>query len=255
MPDNVAVVIPARYHSTRFDGKLLKTFRGKPVLWWDINSALKLKFKDNLVIATADDEIKNYVKDMPGVQVVDIDAPYGTAKVFSYYISINNRFDYYMSWPADEPAISPNEVNRIWSAVKELLDTKADVVTLWTKFYEESDLKSNLSCKLAVGRGNRVLYFSRAIIPSTKSGKELPLDKYKKHVGIFFFAKRTFQKYGPSYWWGLNSELQEIEGLEQNRFLDLGMQVYALEIKHIGFGIDTPDQIEKLEKRIAENEH
>jgi len=247
--NKVAVVIPARYASTRFPGKLLAKLNGRELLWWDINGALKLKFSGDVWITTEDEEIINFVKDFPGIKIARIPGNFGTERVYKFYIEGYN-YDYYMSWPADEPFINPDEINRVWPEAKKLLDEDADVVTLWTKFYNEEDLRSNLSCKLAVGRKCRVLYFSRNIIPATKNGELLPLDKYRKHVGVFFFKRDTFRKYGPSFWWGWQSETQTIEGLEQNRFIDGGMNVCAVGIKHIGFGIDKPEQIKQLEERL-----
>jgi len=248
--DRTVLIIPARYHSKRFDGKLLKSFNKKPILWWAINNSLKMKFADECIVATPDSEIKAFTKELPGVSIVDVDGSCGTEKVFRYYISIDNTFDYYASYPADEPVVDPKEVNYVWEQIKQLLDSKADIVTLWTKFYNEEDLRSNLSCKMVLNRHDRVLYFSRSIIPATKNGKLLELSRYKKHVGMFFFSKRTFTKCNHNFWYGWHSDAQDIEGLEQNRFIDAGLQVYALEIKHIGFGIDKPEQIKQLEERL-----
>ena len=247
---NVVALVPARLKSTRFPNKLLKEFNGKPIIWWSLNIALRLNFASNVVVLTPDKKLIEYASSFPGVEVAEIDGRSGIEKAYLYYCE-NKSYDYYITIPADEPAINPSEINKAWPYIKDKLDLyNFDVVTLYTKFYSFDDLKSNLSCKLVTNRRDRILYFSRNIIPATKSGELLPLEEYKKHVGVFAFSKSSFVKLGTQFWWGWNSEVEKIEGLEQNKLIDYGALVAGVEIKHIGFGIDVPAQLKQLEERI-----
>ena len=92
-----------------------------------------------------------------------------------------------------------------------------------------------------------MIYNSRAVVPVNKDGTYLNLEQYKKHVGIFVFPKRVFSEYG-NLW--LNTT--NLESLEQNRFMQRFVHVRLLEMRHIGFGIDAPQQIKKLEERLRE---
>ena len=90
-----------------------------------------------------------------------------------------------------------------------------------------------------------MLYNSRAVVPATKDGKLRPLEDYLKHVGIFVIPNDVFVRYG-----NLWSYTPDVESLEQNRFLSAGIDVRLSYVKHIGFGIDVPEQIEALEDRL-----
>ena len=57
-----------------------------------------------------------------------------------------------------------------------------------------------------------------------------------------------------AHYQGLNvNELDKIESLEELKVVELGHRVKLHKIKHIGFGIDTPEQVKLLEKRYYEN--
>lgn len=247
---SVAVIIPARFESSRFSGKLLQNINGKPILWWVIDCAQKLNFIDKIVVAASDNKIIEYVQDFPGIKTELFEtASCGTEKAYRYFTK-HRDFDYYISIPADEPSLDPREVNRIWPAIKKELKPK-ELATLYSKFYDEDDLRNRLTCKIVSDKKNNAMYFSRNIIPATKNGQLLSLEMYKKHVGLFVFPGKFFKESGgPSMWWGWDSFTADTEGLEQNRFLEFDAKVKLFEIKHPGPSIDSPEQIKQLEERI-----
>ncbi len=247
---SVAVIIPARFESSRFPGKLLQNINGKPMLWWTIDCVQKLNFIDKIVVAASDNKIIEYVKDFPGLKTELFEsASCGTEKTYRYFTE-HRDFDYYISIPADEPALNPREVNRIWPIVRERL-AHNEIATLYSKFHYEEDLGNHLTCKIVADKNDNAMYFSRNIIPATKSGKLLPLESYKKHVGVFVFPGKFFKEGGgPTLWWGWDSFTADTEGLEQNRFLEAGATVKLFEINHPGLSIDSPEQIKQLEERI-----
>lgn len=246
---NIAAVIPARLKSKRFPNKLLYPFLGKPIIGHVINNVLKLKFVNKIIVATEDKEIKDYVKEnYPTVEVAMIfNCRCGTERTFQYYIK-NQKFDYYLSFPSDEPCIDVQEINNLWKQLSR--NHKDEIVTFYSKFFCFEDLKSVLSCKIITSANDYMIYNSRSIIPVDKSGNCISLDKYKKHVGIFIFSKELLMKKGRELWGSWLSFSADITGLEQNRFIDYGIKVKMYKIKHIGFGIDSPKQVKILETRI-----
>jgi len=248
-------VISARYESSRFPGKMLKKVMGKPLLSWSIENAQKVDFISDLIVATDSDEIVNFVKDNYDIEVVKTkEARSATERVFLIYEKERDRMvhDWYMSIPADEPFIDPNEIMEKANPNKSFSVFEPDCpITLFTRFYSFPDLESRQSCKIVSNKFDYMVYSSRAKIPSTKDGHYLYLKDYKKHVGIFFFHHTFFEKHKDTmlYKYDWKSELESVESLEQNRFIDLGIEIKLIEIKHDYFGIDTPDQIKLIEDR------
>ena len=246
---NYLAVIPAKYASKRFPGKLLKPLMGKPILSWVIEYAKKVFFFNDIIVATHDKEIASFVMDNhPDIKVFMNKRPVscGTERMLEVSQSIPH-YNMYVSIPADEPLVDFREVNKL----QKYLDHKFqdDILTLYTKFFCKEDLESKLSCKMITNRNNYLLYSSRAVIPTSKDGKELDLSIYKKHMGITFFPEYFLFEKGEKMWGDWHSIMTEAESLEQNRYVDFGAKVKMLEIKHDYFGVDQEWQIKVLEDR------
>jgi len=243
-------IIPARLDSSRFADKLLADINGKSILQNVVDYASRLDFVEKVVIATDSRRVMDLGGDM-GVETFWTEkARCGSERSFRYFEE-NPLIDYYVSIPADEPYIDPDEINRVWLDLHmdPGLQGRMDIVTLFTRFYCEDDLKSRLSCKIVTDSRGHMLYNSRSIIPATKSGNLLPLDQYKKHVGVFFFPNFFFRDHGAELWDEAPSRLADQEGLEQIRFIEKGFSVRVEEIHHIGFGIDSQEQLDTFVER------
>lgn len=166
----------------------------------------------------------------------------GTNRVFKFYMR-HPDYDWYMSIPADEPTIDPFQIIEFIES-NQILNSD-EIHTFYTKFYCKEDLLNPLSCKIVTDENNYMIYNSRNVVPINKDGTHLSLTDYKKHVGIFLFPKKIFENYGTTLWEGIN-----IESLEQNMFLQTTVKVKLHEIHHVGFGVDVPEQISHLERRI-----
>ncbi len=243
-------IIPARLDSIRFPDKLLADINGKTILQNVVDYTARLDFVEKVVIATDSERVVALGNEM-GVETFWTEkARCGSERSFRYFEE-NQFIDYYVSIPADEPYIDPNEINRVWEEIRSgsSLHGRMEIITLFTRFYCEDDLRNRLSCKIVTDGSSRMLYNSRSIIPGTKSGELLPLDQYKKHVGVFFFPNFFFRDHGQELWDSSGSILADQEGLEQIRFIDKGFTVRVKEIRHIGFGIDAPEQLEYFVER------
>ena len=89
---------------------------------------------------------------------------------------------------------------------------------------------------------------SRNVIPIQKNGL-FDYKKCKKAVGI-----KVFSNFGIKQIYDKKTELDLIEGLEELKLLELGHKVKMHKIKHFGYGVDIPEQLESLEKRYYENQ-
>ncbi len=236
-------IIPIRTGSTRFPNKFIQMFDGDRIIDRMIDIAKKIDVIDDIIVATDDEDLGKELVKKHGITGYHVsNACCGTHRAFNVFKLISD-YDYYITIPADEPAIDPVEVNKI---LKESTLSDGEILTFFTRFFNEKDLFSPLSCKIVEGH-NYMLYNSRAVVPVAKDGALLPLEKYLKHVGIFVIPVFIFERYG-----NLWSYTPDTESLEQNRFLSAGIDVRLEEVKHRGFGIDVPEQIKMLEDRLHE---
>jgi 3-deoxy-manno-octulosonate cytidylyltransferase (CMP-KDO synthetase) len=237
------LIIPYRLKSSRFPNKYISDFLGIPL----IEHSLKLceEFGNDVIVTAPKEDYVKEVSDLQekyGFQFIPTssDCKTGTDRVIE--ISRKIRDDYYILIPADEPLINKEEFKRI--LYREQLD---DFNTCYTDFYNEEDCISNLSAKIVSTWDDYLLYQSRNIIP-VKKNSEFDYKDCKKCVGIKIFSYNGIKKLYEG-----KSKLDKIEGLEEIKLVELGYKVKLHKIKHIGFGIDIPEQIKLLEDRYYAN--
>ena len=108
-------IIPVRYKSTRFPGKILKPIMGKPILSWVIEYAQKVFFFNDILIATEDKEITSFISNNhPNIKFF-LNKKFircGTERVFEVFQELP-YYNMYVSLPADEPLIDFKEINKL----------------------------------------------------------------------------------------------------------------------------------------------
>lgn len=254
-------IIPARLDSERFPNKLTTEFLGKPIIEHVISLGVSLKntlstnHEVDVILAVDFISTPEFIKIHQLVNDYNIDifilndrypTSCGSEKVKWVARETRKNYDYYITLPADEPAMDVDSIGR---SITNIVDRKEKntVYTLYTDFYCEDDITDTRSCKIVTDYANAILYTSRSPIPGKKDGTLHSIDKYKKHLGVFVFPKKVVKN---DIWEPQNNS--QLESLEQNIYINRDFKFKAEQTKHIGFGIDTPDQIDKLEKRIKQ---
>lgn len=244
--DKVLAVIPARYGSTRFEGKPLADIAGKSMIQRVYEQVQKSPV-DKIVVATDDTRIFDHVQSWNGnVTLTKKDHPSGTdrcAEVSSLYPD----FDYVLNIQGDEPLIHPETINQL---IKTLKNPDCHIATAYTHFEDSETLFSNLEAKLVTDKQGKILYFSRSVIPyqrNTPAHTEwLSKYEYKKHIGIYGFKRNVLLETA-----GIPpSLLEQAESLEQLRWLENGYQIYGFYTPYDAFGVDTPADIEKILEKL-----
>ena len=232
-------IIPARFSSTRFAGKVLADLGGKPVVQHVWENAKNSKILDDLIIATDDERVMEAAKDFDAkVVYTSPDQPSGTDRL----IEVVNPIDVevIVNVQGDEPMVRPEMIDELARTVLE--DKDVYMVTLAKKIEDRSEAKDPNVVKLVKDKNGFALYFSRSLIPYP--GFETT-PQYFKHLGLYAYRKDflfEFTNLSKSY-------LEMTEGLEQLRVLENGYKIKVVETEFDTIGIDTPEDLEKA--RIA----
>ncbi len=238
-------VIPARYASTRFEGKPLKDIEGNPMIEWVYRRAENSDI-DAITVATDDERIYEAVRKFGGnVVMTSKEHENGTSRIIEV---INNpeysKFDFVINIQGDEPLIDIGSINTLASGWKK---DRCEIITLKKEIREKADIENHNIVKVVTDFNDNALYFSRSAIPYERNkGSEL---KYYKHIGIYgytteFLNKLKYLKKGV---------LEEAESLEQLRFIENGYRIKVLETDANVIGVDVPEDLEEVIKYIRKN--
>lgn len=241
-------IVPFRLLSQRFPNKPLCSIFGKTM----IENALDIadSIRQGVTILTAPEEDHEKVVDKVPALKKRLYTYLGTGKtcrsaterVLELYKQLDG--DMFISIPMDEPALDPGQIDKY---IEYVTKNNIDVLTLYCEFFCIEDAVSKLSAKIVTNNMDEILYMSRSVIPIAKNGT-IEIKKLKKNVGVFYFSRGFLDKLKSFH--DIETELDKLEGLEQLRWLELGFTIKACKVIHYGFGIDVPEQVEQLEKRI-----
>ena len=231
-------IIPARYGSTRFEGKLLVDFCGKPVIQHTWENAKKSNSIDDLIIATDDKRIYNVAKGF-GANVVYTSTAHksGSDRLTEVAASIDARV--IVNIQADEPLLHPSMIDDVAGAI--LKDSALVMATLCHKIKDAAEIQDPNVVKVVFDRNGFALYFSRAPVPYERMGSDdkLQIIDYFKHIGIYGYRAEVLKAITQLPM----SSLEKAEGLEQLRWLENGYKIKVKETFHEAISIDVPEDL------------
>jgi len=243
---NVLAIIPARYGSVRFPGKPLAKLHGKPMIVHVYEQVAKAKRVDETIVATDDDRIIDAVERAGGTAVLtSAAARSGTERVAE--VARTRSAQVVINVQGDEPLIHPDMVDQ----VAEFLDrhTAVPMASLMTPLRDAADAANPNVVKVVVDRDGFALYFSRASIPFERSHPvtQSPSHRFYKHIGLYGYQRHFLLQFP-----GLEpTPLEQCEQLEQLRALEHGYRIKLLETAHDTVGVDTPDDLRRVETLLA----
>jgi 3-deoxy-manno-octulosonate cytidylyltransferase (CMP-KDO synthetase) len=237
-------VIPARFASTRFPGKPLKSILGKPLLQWVIEAALGSKLLEEILVATDHPEIEALAKKC-GVKAVMTDPNLATGSDRVYQAVKDTPTDVVLNIQGDEPLITGGLLDRL--AEPMLSDKTLQMATLGRKL-QPGDLESKTTAKIVLNHRNEALYFSRFPIPYSRVDAPDNGAVGLKHIGLYAFRKTFLAEFCAQS----PTPLELAEGLEQLRALYLGARIRVVEVEHESWGVDTPEDVAKVEAKLAQ---
>lgn len=232
-------IIPARWRSTRFQGKPLHLIAGKPLLRHVWERCQQAKSLDSVIIATDDMRIADAAFDW-GAEVALTSPKHqsGTDRI-AEVAKKAKQFDFIVNIQGDEPLIEARLIDRIVETLRS--NPKIDIVTAGHLFESEADASSPHQVKVIVDRNGAALDFRRTVPPPSRGTKML------RHQGIYGFRRDALLRFVK---WK-QTQRERAESLEQLRALENGVTVHVLLTKHGSPGVDTLADAKALEQNLA----
>ena len=240
-------VIPARYNSTRFPGKVLAPLCGRPLIEWVIERVSCVQCLVEVIVATDDQRVCRVVE-AAGAKAVMTKPDHlsGTDRVAE--AAAETGADIILNVQGDEPLIDPGLIHQLGHVLAG--DPLLDMATAATPIHHPDNYFSPNVVKVVMRRDGQALYFSRAPIPHDRDGENPMHDDrdplYWRHLGIYGYQSQFLRRLVREP----PSRYEQAEKLEQLRALELGCRMTVVRTEDFGIGVDTPEDLERVEALI-----
>ena len=236
-----AIIIPARYASTRLPAKPLLEVKNKPIIQYVYEAAIKSKLANEVIIATDDERIKKAAEAFgANCELTKTDHKCGSDRIAEVALR-HDDFDNILNLQGDEPQITPEVIDLAINTLTK--DNDTDISTLVREITDENQINNPNCVKCVFDKDFNALYFSRCPIPYARNKNHSP---YYAHIGIYGYKKESLIKMTQ-----LNqAPIEQQESLEQLRALYNGMKIKVAVTTLNPTGIDTIEDFEKFKKII-----
>ena len=265
MSESGAIIIPARYGSTRFPGKPLKDLEGRTLLQRTVDAA-RAADPERIIVATDHAEILAHAREHCGVEAVMTpeSCATGTDRVYEAWKMMESRPDIVLNLQGDNPFVPPHVLRAVLDRLQGdrsvLVATPAQRLT-HDEYKSFSAMKSEgpspfSGTTVTVDRDGRAFWFSKNIIPAVRgaSGDTAPdaaPSPVRRHIGLYGYRAAALEQFFSLP----RGFYEECEKLEQLRFLENGIPVHVVDVERVGgvySGIDTPEDLERARQWLRE---
>lgn len=229
-------VIPARYKSTRFEGKPLADICGKPMIWWVYNQAKKVDELDEVYIATDDEQIEKICRKL-NLNVIMTSSEHQTPTDRIYEVSTIIDSDLYICINGDEPLIDPETIRKV--IPNEVNLHEEYVANIITTIKDPVEVIDFTNLKVVTDINGKGMYISRSPIPYPKGSMDC---LYKKHVGVVAFNSKALQFYVNT----TRGIIEKIEDIDLLRFIENNKKVIFIDIDCDTLSVDTPKDLRRV---------
>jgi 3-deoxy-manno-octulosonate cytidylyltransferase (CMP-KDO synthetase) len=199
---------------------------------------MKARGVDLVVVATDDTRIAVAAERCGARAVLTGEARTGTDRVAEAARTLEPRPEIVVNLQGDEPLIEPSAIEALLAA---MADPAVEMATL-ARPLVDGELARPHVVKVVCDASGDALYFSRAAIPHRRAGGASALAR--AHVGIYAFREPFLQRFATLEPGPLELE----ESLEQLRALERGHRIRVVETAYGGFGVDTPEDLERAKQ-------
>ncbi|NME70164.1 3-deoxy-manno-octulosonate cytidylyltransferase [Flammeovirga aprica] len=237
-------IIPARYGSSRLEGKPLADICGKPMIQHVYERATATM--SDVYIATDDVRIVEAVESFGGnVVMTSVDHSNGTSRCLEALEIVNQQtgkdFDAVVNIQGDEPLLEPVQLTELM----ESFDDTTEFATLVLPVVHAEDLINNSEVFVTFDHNKDALYFSRAVIPTVRGvdPKEwMQHTTFYKHIGLYAYTKEALAKFSSLE----PTNLEKLESLEQLRWVEHGYKIKVGITEHDSIPVDTKEDLERV---------
>jgi 3-deoxy-manno-octulosonate cytidylyltransferase (CMP-KDO synthetase) len=229
-------VIPARYGSVRFPGKVLADLQGMPLVQHVYERAQRAGSLGSLVVATDDERILRVVKEFGGEAVLTSrEHSSGTDRLAEVAASLPAAV--YVNIQGDEPLLEARDIDSLVESIR--VDPSLEMATLRRPIEDEADFHNPNVVKVVVDGAGNALYFSRSPIPFMRQGGRTAAYR---HIGLYAYRRQLLLEIAARP----VGDLERTEQLEQLRVLEMGRRIRVLDAIGNSIGVDTPEDLEKV---------
>jgi len=235
-----AIIIPARHQSSRLPGKPLVNLLGVPMVVRTYRQCLKAAPANHIFVATDNGIIKSVCEQHKiNVLMTSSDCLTGTDRVAEAACQVDA--DTYINVQGDEPVFNPDDITAL---VRQSEENPEMVINGYCRISDEAQFRSPNTPKVVLRPDGRLLYMSRAAIPTDKSHG---LKTAYRQVCAYAFPKAALLAFSSQ---AVKTPLEKIEDIEILRFLELGWEVKMIPMSSHSVAVDCPEDIEKAEAAI-----
>jgi 3-deoxy-manno-octulosonate cytidylyltransferase (CMP-KDO synthetase) len=242
-------IIPARYGSTRLEGKPLADINGKPMIQWVYEKA-RLAL-EHVYVATDDHRVFDAVESFGGNAIItSADHTTGTNRCLEALETVHETqgiaFDVVINIQGDEPMMHPEQIDILTTCFD---DPRTELATLVVPVTDHYDLDNDSEVFVTFDKNMRALYFSRAVIPvvhGVPKSNWMDHNTFYKHIGLYGYTAAALKEFAHLP----QSGLEKTEKLEQNRWLENGGTIKIGITEHQSIPVDTLEDLERIRKII-----
>ncbi len=235
----VVAFIPARFGSTRLEGKPLMDIKGKPMVQHVYERVARAETLSDVTVATDDERIKRAVEAFGAKAVMTSrTCRTGTERVAEAATGV--EADIVVNVQGDEPLIDPALVDDV---VRPLMDDpELSLSTPATIIDSPDEFRDPNVVKVVVDTRGNALYFSRSPIPYHRHPSGGPLSTAYKHIGLYVYRKDVLLRLAAMP----PTPLEEAESLEQLRALENGFRIRVVKTSYNPASVDTPEDLDRV---------
>ncbi|MEI8133554.1 MAG: 3-deoxy-manno-octulosonate cytidylyltransferase [bacterium] len=235
-----AIIIPSRLGSTRLPRKPLQMIAGMTLIERVYRQCKLARGIDMVVVATDSDEIAKHVNSFgAGAIMTPEDCPNGTDRVAYAARHLADDIDIIMNVQGDEPLIEQEVIEKMRASFE---DAQVQIATPVAPILNLEDVTNPNIVKVVTDKSDNVMYFSRSTIPFDRDNQSRM--QYWRHIGLYGFRRKILEeiRHLPS------TELEEIEKLEQLKWLYHGYNIRAVQVENASIEVNTPADVRKVEE-------
>ena len=238
----IIALIPARYAATRFPGKLMQKLGDKTVIRHTYDNTKATMLFDEVIVVTDSEIIFKEIIENGGYALMSKKQHESGSDRIAEAIE-DLSVDIVVNVQGDEPFVKKGLLKNLLNAFNDTFPPEnVQVASLMYEMKEAEDIENPNHVKVVTDKNNNALYFSRSVIPYQRD-KNASVTYYK-HVGIYAFRKEALMNFT---FWEI-SPLEEVEKLEQLRYLENGIKIKMIVTDEAPISIDTPVDLEKAKR-------